>query len=144
MQRYALLLLAAVLGSAAMAAPEDDAKALVQALGTLNDAYLKKDVDTIKRLTSEDLVVVSASGQRETREEQLKSLGDLKLGGYKTEAVRITHPAKDVAIVTFQSIVSGTFKGKALPTKMTVVTVWVQRGGQWLEIFYQATALEAK
>ena len=46
--------------------------------------------------------------------------------------------------MTFQSTVNGTFKGKPLPAKLTVVTVWVQRGGKWLEVFYQATALDAK
>jgi hypothetical protein len=135
------VLAASVLVPAALA---DDASTLADALRSLNEAYLKKDVETIKRLTGDDLVVVTSSGQRETREEQLKSLPDLKLGEYRTEDVRVQMPAKEVAIVTFKASVKGTFKGKELPEKMAVVTVWVNRGGKWFEVFYQATPLEKK
>jgi ketosteroid isomerase-like protein len=144
--RWSGVLFLVVAVTAAVAAPEDDAshKPIIEALRTLNDAYLKKDVEAIKRLTGDDLVVVTSSGHRETREEQLKSLGDLKLTEYRTDAVRVTMPSKDVAIVMFQSSVTGSFKGKPLPARMAVVTVWVNRGGKWLEVFYQGTPLEAK
>jgi hypothetical protein len=110
----------------------------------LNEAYLKKDVDTIKRLTGEDLIVVTSSGQRQTRDEELKSLPDLKLGAYTTEDVRVTTPTKDAAIATFTASVKGSFKGNELPAKMAVVTVWAKRDGKWLEVFYQGTPLDKK
>jgi ketosteroid isomerase-like protein len=139
------ILLALVAGLLLAAdAPKEDAKAVEQAVRSLNEAYLKKDVDTIKRLTGEDLIVVTSSGQRQTRDEQLKSLPDLKLSAYTTEDVRVTTPTKDAAIAMFTASVKGSFKGNDLPAKMAVVTVWAKRDGKWLEVFYQGTPLDKK
>jgi uncharacterized protein (TIGR02246 family) len=136
--------LALVIPALATAQDEVAVRQVAEALKALNDAYLKKDMEAIKRLTGEDLVVVTSSGERQTREEQLKSLPDLKFTDYRTDAVRITTPSKDVAIAMFQSTVAGTFKGKELPSRAAVVTVWVQRGGKWLEVLYQSTPLPGK
>jgi hypothetical protein len=140
MNRFVMAVVAGLLLAAD--APKEDAKALEQSLRSLNQAYSKGDVEAIKRLTGEDLIIVMSSGRRQTREEQLKSLADLKIGDYATDDVQIAMPTKDVAIVTFKSTVKGSFKGKELPPKMAVVTVWANRGGRWLEVFYQGTPLE--
>jgi uncharacterized protein (TIGR02246 family) len=131
---------------ATVSAAQDEVvvRQVAEAVMALNNAYLKGDAETIKKLTGEDLIVVSSTGQRETRDEQLKSLADLKLKEYRTDNVKITTPGKDTAIVLFHSTVVGTFKGKDLPPRAAVVTVWVNRGGKWLEVFYQSTPLPAK
>ncbi len=138
------LVLVLAMGVFAPAQDEVVVRQVAEALQALNNAYLKGDAEAIKRLTGEDLVVVSSSGERQTRDEQLKSLADLKITDYRIEAVRITTPAKDVAVALFQSTVAGSFKGKELPTRVAVVTVWVNRNGKWLEVFYQGTPLTAK
>ncbi len=125
-------------------APPEEAKAIEQALKSLNAAFVKHDVDAIKRLTGDDLVVVGTSGQRQTRDEQLKSLPDLKLTEYTIADLKISCPTKETAIVTFSGAVKGTFAGKALPEKVTVSTVWALRDGKWVEVFYQATPAAGK
>lgn len=142
MKKISLALVAAFLIGAD--APKEDVQAVEQALRALNEAFLKQDADTIKRLTGEDLIVIGSSGQRQTRAEQLKVLPDLKFSEYKTEDVRVTMPAKDVAIATFTGTVKGSFKGQPLPAKLSAGTVWAKRDGKWLEVFYQATPLENK
>jgi len=143
MKRCALLLAVGLL-VAADAPKEDTGKEVVQLLGTLNDAYQKQDVDTIKRLTSEDLIVVTSSGHRQTRDEQLQALTDLKISEYTMEEVQVKMPSKDVVIVSFFSSVKGSFKEQALPPRITVSSVWANRNGKWLEVFYQGTARSQK
>ena len=87
----ALLFVAGLLVAAD--SPKEDAKAVEQLLRTLNDAYLKKDIDSMKRLMSDDHVAIVASGQRETKVEHLKSLADLKLTEYTMEEVKVTMPS---------------------------------------------------
>jgi hypothetical protein len=69
----------------------DDAQAkVIASLKTLNNVYLKKDVDTMKRLMSDDHVAILASGQRQPRDEHLKAVADLKLTEYTMEDVKTT------------------------------------------------------
>jgi uncharacterized protein (TIGR02246 family) len=142
MIRLALVFVAGLL--VAGDSPKEDAKAVEQLLRTLNDAYFKKDVDTMKRLMSDDHVAIVASGQRESKEEHLKSLADLKLTEYTMEDVKVTMPSKDVAIITYRANVKGSFKGKELPPKITASSVWANRNGKWQEVLYQETAVEKK
>jgi len=139
-----LILLSGGLVSAVLADAADDVKAVEQLQRTLNAAYLKQDAEAIKKLTGEDLVVVSSKGTRETRAEQLKRLPDLKFTAYVTEDVQVHLPAKDTAVVTFRTAVQGTFQGKPLNPRSAVVAVWVRRGGAWVEVFYQGTPLAAQ
>lgn len=146
MTRPALLFLVAALftSSVSVAADADDGKAVEQLQRALNNAYLKQDVEAIKRLTGEDLIVVTGQGVRETRAEQLKGLADLKLTEYLTEDVQVALPAKDTAVVTFRSTLKGAVKGKPLDVRQAGAAVWVRRGGAWVEVFYQGTPLPAK
>src|SRR6516164_9150315 len=117
MMRRLLFILAA--GTLVAADAADDAQAkVVESLKTLNNAYLKKDVDIMKRLMSDDHLAILASGQRQTRDEHLKSLADLKLTEYSMDEAKVSMPAKDVVIVTYKSTVKGTFKGIPLPPKV--------------------------
>ena len=137
------ILAAALLGVAAE--PKDDAKTeVVQLLRKLNDAFVKRDVETMKRLMSDDHISIVSSGQRQSREEHLKALPDLKLTEYTMEAVKVTMPGKDVVIVTYESALKGTYKGKELPPRVTASSVWTNRNGTWLEVLYQETPLEKK
>lgn len=126
-------------------APKDDPGAQVVALlRKLNEAYLKKDVDTMDRLMSDDHVAILSTGQRQNKAEHLKALADLKLTKYTTDDVQVITPSKDVVILTYRSSVQGTFQGKELPANLAATSVWANRKGQWQEVLYQETALEKK
>ena len=143
MRLHALLILAAGIPVAADAADDAQAKVLAS-LKMLNNAYLKKDVDTMKRLMSDDHVAILASGQRQPRDEHLKAVADLKLTEYTMEDVKTTMPGKETIVVTYKSTVKGTFKGVELPPKVMASSVWTNRNGTWLEVLYQETPLPVK
>src|SRR5262245_38726249 len=141
MKARALLIVMAGLLVAADAADDTQAK-VVQSLRTLNNAYVKKDVEAMKKLMSDDHLAILGSGQRQTKEEHLKSLADLKLSEYTMDDIKSIMPAKDMVIVTYKSTVTGTFKGAELPSKIMASSVWANRNGTWLEVLYQETPLK--
>jgi hypothetical protein len=142
----AKFLLAAALGLLlAPGAGADDAatiKEVERALAELNQAFAKQDVPTIKRLMAEDHVAITPYyNGLATKEEQLKTLAELKTSGYKSSQLKIALIAKDTARITYQLSQKGTYKGKELSAISYAAAIWVNRNGMWLEVFYQETAL---
>ena len=62
-------------------APPAAGKNVESLLRKLNDAFVKKDVETVKRLMSEDHIAILGNGQRQTGIEHLNSVADLNFQG---------------------------------------------------------------
>jgi hypothetical protein len=126
-----------------LAGPGDTATREVEkALGLLNDAFMKRDAEAIKRLMTPDHVAVTGYyGGPRTPKEQLKSLSDLNLTEYRVGNLKITPLSKDAVLVTYRVSMRGTFQGRAVPARNFVSAVWVRRGGRWRQAFYQETPL---
>jgi Domain of unknown function (DUF4440) len=138
-------LAALIIGSSFLTAAEpavNPEKEVVSLLRKLNDAFVKADADMMKQLMADNQVSILNDGQRRTREEQLKSLSDLKLTEYTMEDVKFSAPAPGVAIVTYAVKQKGTFKGKELPTNLMASSVWTHQGGKWQEVLYQETPVK--
>jgi ketosteroid isomerase-like protein len=136
----ALVLLTFAAGSRA-----DDADDVKAAISALNKAFEKADADAIKAgMTADHVAVTGYYGGPVDRDEQVKSLADLKLTEYKAGKMTIKMVGKDGALITYALETKGTFKGKPLSPKNYASAVWVKQGGKWLESFYQETALGAK
>ncbi len=122
------------------AEPSSSAEKNVEALlRKLNDAFVKKDMETMRSLMSKDHVGILSCGDRLTREEQLSALDDLNLAGYTMHDVKLAMPAKDLIVVTYRAHQKGTWKGRALPSNLMVSAVWAHQDGKWLEVLYQET-----
>jgi ketosteroid isomerase-like protein len=120
-------------------------KEVEKALASLNEAFAKQDAAAIKRLTTADHVAVTGYyGGPQTRDEQLKSLKDLKLTEYAAGKVTVKLLGKDAALVTYPLTLKGTFQGKAVPARNFASAVWVRREGRWREAFYQETPLSGE
>jgi ketosteroid isomerase-like protein len=125
----------------------DDAAAddVTAAINKLNKAFEKADAAAIKAgMTADHVAVTGYYGGPVTRDEQIKSLADLKLTEYKSGKMKIKLLGKEGALVTYELETKGTFKGKALPAKNYASAVWVKQAGMWREAYYQETALDAK
>ena len=68
----------------------------------------------------------------------------LKFSEYKIEGLTVKALAKDVALASYQATITGTYKGKEVPSPVQVVEVWVKRDGKWLQASYQETPLDKK
>jgi uncharacterized protein (TIGR02246 family) len=140
-----LCVVAAALLMGADVPPDDAAKEVEKALATLNDAFKKQDAEAIKKLMTDDHTAVTTYyGGAVSRAEQVASLADLKLSEYTSAKTKVTVINKETALVTYESMMKGTFKGKPVPAKTFASAVWVKKDGRWLEAFYQETPLEGK
>lgn len=125
-------------------APQDKgaAKDVATAINALNDAFLKGKPDLVRQLMTDDHIsITSYYGGPQSKDEQLKSLPDLKMTDYSPGEIKVTFVSKDVALVTYPLAQKGTYKGKPLAPTNYSAAVWVNREGKWLEASYQETAL---
>lgn len=117
-------------------------KEVEQAIGTLNEAFVKKDSDAIRRLMADEHLAITAYyGGAQTKAEQLKNLPEYKVTEYAAGKTTVTLLSNDVALVSYPLTQKGTFKGKPLSQKNYAAAVWVKRDGKWLEASYQETPL---
>lgn len=127
-------------------APKNDAvvQEVEKAIRALNQAFEKQDLKAIKELMAEEHVSITPYAGMQTKAEQLKSLADLKYTEYKEANIQVTLLSKDVARITYQLTLKGTYKAKTMPAKNLATAIWVQRGGKWLEACYQETPIDGK
>src|SRR5688500_13399594 len=93
--------LAALLVVSATRADDGD-KDVTGAIETLNKAFHKGDSRAVKALLTDDHVAVTPYyGGAQTRDEQIKSLPDLKLSEYKAGKMTVKMLGKDAALVTY-------------------------------------------
>jgi len=140
---FAKLLLAALLtATCSTVNAGDSTKEVEKAISALNDAFKAGVPGPIKSLLTEDHLSVTTWGGRQTREESLKTLPELKLKEYAVSGMKVTLLGKEAALVTYSLGLKGTFKGKDVPEKNFASAVWVRKDGIWLEAYYQETPLE--
>jgi len=122
----------------------DTAEEVERSVQTLLKAFNKGDVDTVKGLMTKDHVAVLTYARFDNAADQLKVLSDWKTSEYKAGGLKVKTLTKDVALVSFQATIKGTYKGKEVPSPVQVVEVWIKRDGKWLEATYQETPLDKK
>jgi ketosteroid isomerase-like protein len=110
----------------------------------LDDAFTKKDVETIKALMTPDHITVTPYYDGpQTVQDQLNSLSEYNWSQTIVGDVDVALLGPDVAMRTFTAKLKGTFKGKALPPRVFNTEILIKRGGKWIERFYQVTTLNS-
>jgi uncharacterized protein (TIGR02246 family) len=134
---YALLM---AMGPLA-AAPDDEgvAREVQQAVHSVQTAFNKGDVETLRGLMTPDHVTILTYAHFSNAADQLKVLSDWRFSQYKMEGLKVRSFTPDVALVTYRATIEGTYKGKPVPSPVVVAEVWVKRDGKWLEASYQET-----
>ncbi|WP_339727634.1 nuclear transport factor 2 family protein [uncultured Gimesia sp.] len=114
---------------------------LLKAVKKLDEAFSKRDKETIRKMTDPRHISISPSYQFFNQEDQLKSLPELKLSLFKTGDKKIIHTTPRSALITYEANLEGTFEGKQLAKHVQIVECWIKRKGQWIEVSYQETPL---
>ena len=128
----------------ALQAKADTAEEVERAVRTIQTAFNKGDVDALKRLMTEDHVTILTYAQFSNTADQLQVLADWKFTEYKMEGLKVKALTKDVALVSYQATIKGTYKGKKVPSPVQVAEVWINRDGKWLQASYQETPVDQK
>jgi len=128
----------------AVQARADTADEVERARQTIQTAFNKGDVDTLKSLMTEDLMTTLAYARFTNRADLLKVLGELKISEYKMDGLKVKTLTNDVALTSYRATIKGTYNGKAVPSPVKVVEVWIKRNGKWLQASYQETPVDEK
>jgi hypothetical protein len=81
-----------------------------------------------------------ADGSVVGREQVLKNLDDFHLTKYSMGPTSLLRVNEDAAMISYASSYEGTHKGKAEKyPEVESSSLYVRRGGKWVEIFYQET-----
>ncbi len=128
----------------AVQARAETADEVERARQTIQTAFNKGDVDTLKSLMTEDLLTTLAYARFTNRADLLKVLGELKISAYKMDGLKVKTLTKEVALTSYRATIKGTYKGKAMPSPVQVVEVWIKRDGKWLQASYQETPVDKK
>ena len=128
----------------ALQAKADTAEEVERAVRTIQTAFNKGDVDALKRLMTEDHVTILTYARFSNTADQLQVLADWRFTEYKLEGLKVKALTKDVALVSYQATIKGTYKGKEVPSPVQVAEVWINRDGKWLQASYQETPVDQK
>ncbi|WP_187781947.1 nuclear transport factor 2 family protein [Gimesia chilikensis] len=114
---------------------------LLKAVKTLDEAFSKRDKETIRRMTDERHISIAPSYQFFSQKDQLEALPELKLTLFKASPKKIIHTTPSAAIITYEAQIEGTFEGKQLAKHVQILECWIKRKGEWLEVSYQETPI---
>jgi hypothetical protein len=111
---------------------------------SIQAAFDKKDRETLRGLMTEDHVSIMTFDHTSNAGELMKSLPDYNFSEYKISEQRIKLLTQEVALASHHATIKGTYKEKEVPSPVHVTTIWLKRGGKWLEAFYQETPLSKR
>jgi len=108
----------------------------------LLEAIKQKDPPALKKLLATQAYSVDASGRR-TTPQLLKILGKTTLTSYSITEAEAIAVGKNVGILTYKFIWSGTENDRQYTNAASYATsVWALREGSWVSVFYQETPLK--
>lgn len=137
-----LVTLSALCASAVRAGDAETIAAIDKAAAALNAAFEKDDVATIKTLTTPDHIAITPYYDGpQSLDDQAASLPDLEHRHTIVGDVSTTLLGPDAALRSFTAELEGRFKGRPLPRRVFIGSIWVKQNGAWVEKFYQVTAL---
>jgi hypothetical protein len=117
-------------------------KDLLEALQLLDDVFVTRDVKTMRTLAAPNHISIASRYQFFDLDNQIADLPNLNLSSNKSGPKKVIWIRNDVAIVTYQAELVGTYGGKRIDSTVRILTTWVRRNGKWIEISYQETPLK--
>jgi hypothetical protein len=97
-----------------------------------------KDKTAAASLMADDFVDVGESGIV-TRSKVLDAFGQATISRYALDQMQAVALAPTVVAVTYKATAQGSAQGRPLPSPVFVSSVWVNRGGHWLNVLYHDT-----
>lgn len=117
---------------------------LLEAVKALDDAFVTRDARTIRKLAASNHISVASRYQFFNLEDQLKDLPNLKLTSNKSGPKKVIWLRDDVAVVTYEAQLAGTYDGHRIDSTVRIVATWFLQDGRWVEQTYQETVIKKK
>src|SRR6187399_3212015 len=105
------------------------------------EAYKNKQADAFKKLMSQDYCGAYADALK-TLDMEVADMAKTDLRDYSLADMKVVFPSADVAVIRYKATIQMTFEGKDMSGTYNSASVWVKKGGKWLEVFH--TELKAQ
>ena len=99
------------------------------------EAYKNKQADAFKKLMSEDYCGEYAEGIKNL-DREVADMAKTDLRDYSLADMKVVFPSADVAVVTYKATIQQTSEGKDMSGTYNSGSIWVKKGGKWLEVFH--------
>ena len=99
------------------------------------EAYKNKQADAFKKLMSEDYCGEYAEGIKNL-DREVADMAKTDLRDYSLADMKVVFPSADVAVITYKSTMQQAFEGKDMSGTYNSGSIWVKKGGKWLEVFH--------
>jgi hypothetical protein len=99
------------------------------------EAYKNKQADAFKKLLSKDYYGVYAEGIKNL-DREVADMANTDLREYSLADVKVVFPSTDVAVITYKTTIQQTSEGKDMSGTYNSGSIWVKKGGKWLEVFH--------
>src|SRR2546423_2348557 len=97
------------------------------------EAYKNKQADAFKKLLSKDYYGVYAEGIKNL-DTEVADMAKAELGDYSLADMKVVFPSTDIAVITYKSTIQQTSEGKDMSGTYNSGSIWVKKGGKWLEV----------
>lgn len=129
-------------GSIAFAGDAEIAEEIKAARQTLDTAFQNGDGATIRNMVTPDHIgVTSYNPGAFSADEQIAALPKFEGRYFDFTETKIDILGPDAVMITFENALSGTYDGKPLPARISVVEIWTRISGKWLQKYYQQTPI---
>jgi hypothetical protein len=99
------------------------------------EAYKNKQADAFKKLMSKDYYGAYAEGIKNL-DAEVADMAKADLRDYSLANMKVVFPSTDVAVITYKSTIQQTSEGKDMSGTYNSGSIWVKKGGKWLEVFH--------
>lgn len=103
------------------------------------EAWKNKDADFFRKFLTDDALSVNSGGVSD-KAQILKSYGECDVKSYSLSEFKFRMLDKNSALLTFTGTQDAVCGGEKAPSSVYATSVYVKRGGKWLNTFYTETA----
>ena len=105
-------------------------------------AWQDKDAETFRKMLWPDAVLISGSGM-ESYTDVLENFGEeCEVRGFSLSDYAFRKMSDNVVLLTYMASQDATCDGRVLPSPVRASSIYVQRDGEWKNIFYQDSAVQ--
>jgi hypothetical protein len=105
--------------------------------------YAAKDAAALTAMTSADFVDVYSGGEVVDRRRWLDDMRQVQVERQELSGFHAFELSGDTILFTYEGRAWGRTKAGPIYNHAAVTSAWARRGGKWLNVFYEETALDS-
>jgi len=99
------------------------------------ESYKNKQADAFRKLMSKDYYGTYAEDIKNL-DREVADMAKTDLRDYSLTDMKVVFPSADVAVITYKATIQQTSEGKDMSGTFNSGSIWVKKGGKWLEVFH--------